>query len=302
MATREDRSETTSRGSSQSVASLTTGVLSVAVGAYVLVMFLGVKLSVLMTPRPEPAVHARLASAAPGSEIPVELARHGRRVFETTCALCHSSSGLGKAGLGKDLVRSDFVADTGDAALVAFIEKGRPATDPQNTMKIPMPPKGGVDSLTQDDLRAVVNYVRALQDPRRMPALEAWAPPAVVITEADKAAALAAAGGDAELAQFIASGNKLFHSTCVACHGSGGVGIQGNGKALVKNEFIKSLNDDALLAFVKQGRAPGDPKNTTGIQMPPKGGNPAMSDDDILDVISYLRTLQGDAPGAAKGK
>jgi disulfide bond formation protein DsbB len=109
---------------------------------------------------------------------------------------------------------------------------------------------------------------------------------------------MAAAGGDAELAEYIASGNKLFHTTCVACHGAGGVGITGNGKPLVRNAFVQSLDDDALLAFVKQGRTPTDPKNTTGIQMPPKGGNPAMSDDDILDVIAYLRTLQGGAPGA----
>ena len=53
----------------------------------------------------------------------------------------------------------------------------------------------------------------------------------------------------------------------------------------------KTGDDDALLAFIKQGRSPSDPKNTTGIQMPPKGGNPAMSDDDILDVIAYLRTM-----------
>jgi cytochrome c5 len=29
--------------------------------------------------------------------------------------------------------------------------------------------------------------------------------------------------------------------------------------------------------------------------MPAKGGNPALSDDDILDVIAYLRSLQSSA-------
>ena len=132
-----------------------------------------------------------------------------------------------------------------------------------------------------------------------MPAL-----PAVTVaapSDEQKAAALASANGNAELAGYIASGDKLFHTTCVACHGKGAVGIQGNGKRLVTNDFIRSLDDDALLAFIKQGRAPTDPKNTTGIQMPPKGGNPAMSDDDILDIIAYLRTLQGGKPVAAGG-
>lgn len=219
-------------------------------------------------------------------------AEHGRDVFMSTCAACHGTSGTGVEGLGKDLTRSNFVAWNDDAKMHQFLLVGRPDARP-----LPMPPKGGRDDLTDDDLRAVVAYVRGLQDPRRMPELAAYVPPTPTPpTAADTEAALAAAGGDAELAQWIASGNKLFHTTCIACHGKGGVGVQGNGKALVKNEFIKGLNDDALLAFIKSGRSPTDPKNTTGIQMPPKGGNPALSEDDILDIISYLRTLQGEAP------
>jgi disulfide bond formation protein DsbB len=34
-----------------------------------------------------------------------------------------------------------------------------------------------------------------------------------------------------------------------------------------------------------------DPLNTTGIDMPGKGGNPALTDDNILAIIAYLRTL-----------
>jgi hypothetical protein len=30
--------------------------------------------------------------------------------------------------------------------------------------------------------------------------------------------------------------------------------------------------------------------------MPAKGGNPALSEDDLLDIISYLRTLQPAEP------
>jgi len=145
-----------------------------------------------------------------------------------------------------------------------------------------------------------VVYVRGLQDPRRLPELPApvaIAPPAP--SEGDMAAALAWAGGDAERAEYIVSGLKLYSGTCIACHGKGGVGIAGNGKTLVKNEFIQSLDQEGLLAFIKSGRGPSDPKNTTGVQMPPKGGNPALSDDDLLDIIDYLRTLQGPKAAAA---
>jgi hypothetical protein len=35
--------------------------------------------------------------------------------------------------------------------------------------------------------------------------------------------------------------------------------------------------------------------------MPAKGGNPALSEDDLLDIIAYLRTLQGLPASAANG-
>jgi disulfide bond formation protein DsbB len=240
--------------------------------------------------------HDRLVAADPGAKVALDEAVHGRELFASTCAACHGPDAKGIKGLGKNLTVSNFVAHKDDSALAQFILSGRPDAKP-----LPMPPKGGNADLTDTDIHHVVAYLRGLQDPRRMPEL-----PAVVAnaapSEAQKSAALAAAGGDAELAEYIASGNKIFHTSCVACHGKAGVGIPGNGKVLVKNEFIKSQSDDELLAFIKQGRAPSDPKNTTGIQMPPKGGNPAMSDDDILDVISYLRSLEGNRQNLAQGK
>lgn len=237
--------------------------------------------------------YERLIAAPPAEMVALSDAVHGRELFASVCRACHGPEGRGIEGLGRDLVESDFVAGISDEDFRRFIAVGRP-----NARPVAMPPKGGRDDLTDEDLRHVVAYVRGLQDPRRMPAL-----PEVVVTgpsEEQKTAALKAAGGDAELAEYIANGDTLFHSTCIACHGKGGVGVPGNGKALVNNSFIQSLADDPLFEFIKKGRAPSDPKNTTGIQMPPKGGNPALTDDDILDIIAYLRTLQPSQRAAVK--
>ena len=87
-------------------------------------------------------------------------------------------------------------------------------------------------------------------------------------------------------------GKDLFATTCAACHGPNGEGVQGLGKPFAGSEFLKGKSDDDLLAFVKKGRPPGDPDNTTGVDMPPKGGNPALSDDGLRDIIAFLRTLQ----------
>ena len=105
-------------------------------------------------------------------------------------------------------------------------------------------------------------------------------------SSAEPAAEEAMATGDA------VHGEELFVSTCFACHGEGGVGIEGLGKDMTTSEFIKGLSDKELLAFIKVGRSVSDPANTTGVDMPLKGGNPALTDDDIMDIIAYMRTLE----------
>ncbi len=89
-----------------------------------------------------------------------------------------------------------------------------------------------------------------------------------------------------------AAGKEQFDMICFACHGPGGEGIEGLGKPFTTSEFLRERSDEEMVAFIKVGRPSGDPLNTTGIDMPPKGGNPALTDDQILDIIAYVRTLQ----------
>ena len=67
--------------------------------------------------------------------------------------------------------------------------------------------------------------------------------------------------------------------------------MKGLGKDMTTSTFIAGLSDTDLLAFVKKGRAPGEPLNTTGVMMPPKGGNPALKDEQLQDIIAFIRTL-----------
>ena len=94
------------------------------------------------------------------------------------------------------------------------------------------------------------------------------------------------AGEDAE------RGKMLFEQNCSACHGLDAKGVQGLGKDLTTSEFAAGKSDEEMVAFVKEGRAADHPLNTTGILMPPKAGNPALSDDDIKAIISYMRSLE----------
>ena len=87
-------------------------------------------------------------------------------------------------------------------------------------------------------------------------------------------------------------GQEKYAGTCASCHGPDAKGITGLGKDLTTSEFVKGQSDADLVAFVTQGRDASDPANTTGVAMPPKGGNPALTEQDIYDIVAYVRTLQ----------
>ena len=89
-----------------------------------------------------------------------------------------------------------------------------------------------------------------------------------------------------------ARGQVAFAGTCASCHGPDAKGLPKLGKNLTTSEFAKGLSDADLIAFVKTGRPSSDPANTTGVDMPPRGGNPALSDQDLADIVAYVRTLE----------
>ena len=88
-----------------------------------------------------------------------------------------------------------------------------------------------------------------------------------------------------------AKGKVIFKKTCVACHGENGEGIEGLGKEWTTSEFIATSSDDELVEFLKVGRTIEDPVNTTGVAMPPKGGDPTLNEDDLYNVVAFMRTL-----------
>jgi len=91
-----------------------------------------------------------------------------------------------------------------------------------------------------------------------------------------------------------AVGAKVYQTTCVACHGPDAKGVQGLGKTLhpSESEFVTTKTDEEMVEYIKVGRRIDDPLNTTGIDMPPKGGNPAMTEEDMFNVVAFIRTLQ----------
>ena len=42
--------------------------------------------------------------------------------------------------------------------------------------------------------------------------------------------------------------------------------------------------------MIRAGRWPGDPANTSGGVMPPSGGRPDLTDDQLMAIVAYLRS------------
>jgi len=85
------------------------------------------------------------------------------------------------------------------------------------------------------------------------------------------------------------AGADVFKGTCTACHGADLAGIDGLGKPLAPSDFVSSQSETDLAAFIAAGRSTSHPDNTTGVDMPPRGGNPSLKDQDLLNVAAYLQ-------------
>jgi cytochrome c5 len=112
--------------------------------------------------------------------------------------------------------------------------------------------------------------------------------------EASAPAPAAAQAQPATVAGDPAKGEQLYIASCVACHGADAKGVPALGKSLhpSDSEFVRVSSDEELFEFIKVGRQPDHPLNTTGVAMPPKGGNPALSEEGIHDIVAWMRTLE----------
>lgn len=86
-----------------------------------------------------------------------------------------------------------------------------------------------------------------------------------------------------------ATGKETYNQTCVSCHGSDGTGAFPGMPDFTTSDGPLSKPDSVLKANIVNGfQSPG-----SAMAMPPKGGNPNLSDSDIDNVLRYIRTAFG---------
>jgi len=83
----------------------------------------------------------------------------------------------------------------------------------------------------------------------------------------------------------VAAGKAVYAQTCIACHGANGKGAIPGVADLTKADGALAKSDDVLIKSITEGfKSPG-----SALAMPAKGGNPALTEADILAVLAYLR-------------
>ena len=121
-----------------------------------------------------------------------------------------------------------------------------------------MPARGGMADLSDAEVKSAVGYM-----------LNSGAGTSVALVTPAVAPATAAPAG--------ADGRKVFEGGCIACHGAGVAGAPKFGDKAAWAPRIKT-GMDALYTSALKGK---------GI-MPPKGGNPSLSDADVKAAVDYM--------------
>ncbi len=81
------------------------------------------------------------------------------------------------------------------------------------------------------------------------------------------------------------TGQGIYSQTCIACHGSDGRGIvPGTPDFTDKNGRLSKSDDELMNSLVNGFQSPGSP-----MAMPAKGGNSALTQGDLKNVLNYLR-------------
>ena len=213
------------------------------------------------------------------------LVTEGQGVLQSICSTCHGPDARGIPGLGKNLIESEFVHGLSDEELLQFVIKGRDTSDPLNTTGVAMPPRGGNPSLTDDQLRAVIAYLRTQSSANGGQAAPIQV--AAMPTAAPLIATVLPTHIPVTPPPF--SAQTAYTWSCAGCHGADGKGNGAFGPGFENSTLL--ADRAALLSFLTEGRPLADPR--TEFPHPAQGGYPALTNEQLSSLTDYVLTLVG---------
>ncbi|VAW50477.1 Cytochrome c oxidase subunit CcoP [hydrothermal vent metagenome] len=180
----------------------------------------------------------------------------GEQLYNQNCSVCHQADAIGKPGFAPSLTNPELLSISSDKFFEGTIRDGRAGTG--------MPP---FSHLGRKKIKTIVAY---LQSHATLPNRSK-----VVDAQPDS-------HGDERL------GKQWFVDICSTCHGINGDGYAagGTGTAIGKAGFLDKASDGFIRETIKQGRS-----NTRMLGFSGAIGLANLSDQEINDVIAYMRTL-----------
>ncbi|MEI2416013.1 c-type cytochrome [Orrella sp. JC864] len=239
----------------------------------------------------------------------------GEQVYNATCASCHGAGVAGAPKLGDEQGWAKYIKEGYETMLKVAIEGkgamppkgGNPALDDLEVARAvvymanqsganleepaepaPQAQQDGAQPEGQDQAPAGTGAAsapaqqaaqpqQAQQQGQPQPGQPEQAPQGQQAEPAQAAAAgQKPAAGEAQAA-IDPAGEKLYKTTCFACHGTGVGGAPKLGDKAAWDKYIET-GEDAMLAVVIKGK---------GI-MPPKGGAANASEDELRAAIRYM--------------
>jgi len=99
------------------------------------------------------------------------------------------------------------------------------------------------------------------------------------------AGSFAYSGGAAAQAASVEAGEKLYNTTCVACHGADGKGKLPGVPDFTKSDGRLSKDADVLATHIMEGfKSPG-----SSMAMPAKGGISSLTMEQAEAIVQYMR-------------
>jgi mono/diheme cytochrome c family protein len=83
-----------------------------------------------------------------------------------------------------------------------------------------------------------------------------------------------------------ADGKALYRASCIACHGEKGQGAIPGVPDLARSGRMSKTDQELVDSILKGYRTKGSP-----MAMPPKGGNPKLTEEDARAIVVYLRSI-----------
>jgi len=81
--------------------------------------------------------------------------------------------------------------------------------------------------------------------------------------------------------------SAIYATSCMGCHGPASAGMQ-----FIRADFLKK-SDLEIMTMIREGRAANAIDNTSGKAMPANGGRIGMTDQELKDLVQYLRQTKG---------